>query len=192
MLTCRRPQCIDTCTWWTEGPEPPPPPNPDLWEVVSRGGWDMGCVAVITFLYSVLFKARFAHLLWISLFSTLFTVNFKLKGSFNLTFSFPSHYKHSWLLWKDTIQFHLVYSYTVVFFLLKSSIFWERMVTSCIKLIEIGQYNLKKYSIGWSRWPRPQQTYFTVFKHIHCVCFSPSRRRHAFTPPTYMNYWRCI
>ena len=42
-------------------------------------------------------------------FFTLFTVNFKLKGSFNLTFSFPSHYKHSWLLWKDTIQFHLVY-----------------------------------------------------------------------------------
>ena len=67
----------------------PPPPPPDLWEVVSRGGLDRDRVAVITFLYSVLFQARFAHLLWISLlFFTLFTINFKLKGSFNLTFPF--------------------------------------------------------------------------------------------------------
>ena len=71
----------------------PPPPPPDLSEVVSRGGLERDRVAVITFLYSVLFQARFAHLLLISFyFFTLLTVNFKLKGSFNLTFSFPCHF----------------------------------------------------------------------------------------------------
>ena len=41
-----------------------------------------------------------------------FFLIFNLNGSFDLTFSSQCLYKHLWLLWKDTIQFHLVHSCT--------------------------------------------------------------------------------
>ena len=89
VLNCRRPQCIDTCTWWTEGPDPPPPPPPpaDLWEVVSRGGLDRGRVAVKYYLLIFIFipGSICSPVMNITFFFTLVTVNFKLKGSFNLT-----------------------------------------------------------------------------------------------------------
>ena len=56
--------------------------------------------------------------------------------------------------------------------------------------IEWKSANITLKNIPWDDplYPAPSQTYFIVSKYMHCVCSSPSRRRDAFTSPTYMKY----
>ena len=105
VLTDRKPPCIDT--WGTESTAPPPKICERWCPVVCR------TVAVWPLLPSNLhfIPGSICSPVTNITFFTLFTLNFKLKGIFDLTFSFPSHYKHLWLLWKDAIQFHLVHRY---------------------------------------------------------------------------------
>ena len=156
--------CADT--WGTEGSEPPPPSPPTHHPRFVREGvpWWVGegpfsCFYLLIF--SFIPSSIGSPVMNITVFFTLFTVNFKLKGIFYFTLSFPSHCKHLWLLWKDTFQFDLVQS--CKFFKLKSNIFWERMVTSCIKLNENRPIKPKKIFRGMiPLTPSTSQTYFTV------------------------------
>ena len=115
VLTSWRPQCMDT--WGTDGPDPPPREICKRWcPVVRCVVWD----GLFGYYYLLIFKfipgSVCSPVMHIALFSSLFTVTFKLKGIRALVsltkyvFLSIKSSLTSLAFMEDTIQFHLVHT----------------------------------------------------------------------------------
>ena len=168
----------------------PPPPPADLWEVVSRGGLDRGRVAVKYYLliFSFIPGSICSPVMNITFF-TLFTVNFKLKGSFNPTM----------------LRFHIrvitniagFYGKTLFSFIL----FTVARFSTKIKHF-LGEDGYLLYKIDWKSanitlknipWddpldPTPPPDIFYGIK-THSLCLLlPLPKKACICTPTYINY----
>ena len=145
-------QCIYTCTWWTDEPRVRTPPPPDVPWWVGQG--PCGCYYLI---FSFISCSICSSVVNIRVITNIAGFYGKTLFSFILFIvaRFSTKIKH--FLGEDG---YILYK-----------IDWKS-----------ANITLKNIPLDDPLDPVPPPTTFTVLKHIHCVCSSPSRRRHAFTP----------